>query len=367
MERAYYYWMALAEVGTKTREKIENYIGSIEEMFAMFVDGTFSMEKYGAACGIGPGRYGCLQANARIDDLRRAVERLPGENIQMITFEEDESYPERLRTIYSPPQSLFVRGRLPRADEPVIAVVGARGATPRGLRYAERFAARFAASGVSHISGLAVGIDIASHKGALKTEGGISFAALACGVNVCYPRKHYAVYEDLIERGGVVSEYVPGSMPLRRHFPLRNRLISGLADAVLVVEAKGKSGSLITADMGLEQGKTIFAIPGSPDDPLSEGTNELIRQGAALVTTPEQVLEEMHLLKESACQSFPEPENLLLESDEEIVYATLRPAPRHPNEISSETKIPVERLYEILLHLELAGLIGEEGGFYFIK
>ena len=189
-------------------------------------------------------------------------------------------YPEKLKVLESPPAGLYVLGKLPDPDRKTAAIVGARSCSVYGRRQARFFARALSARGIQIVSGLASGIDRAAHEGAL--EGGTqTFAVLGCGADVCYPRENFGIYRQIAQGGGgILSEFEPGSRPLGWHFPRRNRIISGLADLVLVVEARARSGALITADCALEQGKTVYAVPGRLEDPLSEGCNRLIFQGA---------------------------------------------------------------------------------------
>ncbi len=202
-------------------------------------------------------------------------------------------YPEILRQYERMPAGLYVKGALPDPGKKTAALIGARNCSSYGRNQAYAFARRLAEEGVQVISGLAYGVDTWAHKGALDA-GGATFAVLGCGVDICYPKENYIVYEEILKTGGgVLSEYEPGSPPLAWHFPIRNRIISGLADVILVVEARKKSGSLITADYGLEQGKSIYAVPGRVGDACSEGCNELIAQGAGIAWSPEVLLEEL--------------------------------------------------------------------------
>ena len=197
-----------------------------------------------------------------------------------------KEYPERMMPFSDMPEGIYVKGRLPRDDRPSAAIVGGRVCSAYGREQARRFAREMAASGVQIISGLASGIDAAAHEGALE-GGGTTFAVLGCGVNICYPRENYPLMRKILgQKGGVLSEFPPGERPLAWHFPQRNRLISALADLVLVVEARKKSGSLITADFALEQGKSVYALPGRVNDSLSEGSNRLIAQGAGIAVEP---------------------------------------------------------------------------------
>ena len=204
----------------------------------------------------------------------------------------ERGFPERLRVIPGAPEKLYYIGKLP--DEgPAAAVVGARSCSAYGRAKARELGRFLAQHGVTVISGLAEGIDGYAHEGALLGNGK-TFAVMGCGPDVCYPGSHAGLYEAILEKGGgILSEYPEGTYPAAWRFPARNRIISGLADVVVVVEARRRSGSLITADFALEQGKTVLAFPGRFGDCLSEGTNELIAQGAAIVSSFDAVLEEV--------------------------------------------------------------------------
>lgn len=202
----------------------------------------------------------------------------------------DAAYPELLRQIRNAPKQLYVRGELPDEKMPAVAVIGARHCSSYGREMAQWFASEMAVAGVQIISGMARGIDGIAQQAALEA-GGESFGILGCGTDICYPAENRELYEQLIARGGLITEYPMGTMPLPMHFPSRNRIISALADCVLVIEAKEKSGTLITVDFALEQGKDVFALPGRLTDALSCGCNRLLRQGAGLVLTPTELLE----------------------------------------------------------------------------
>ena len=200
-----------------------------------------------------------------------------------------EDYPEECRQLYQPPKRLFYKGSLP-LEEHRIAVVGARDCSLYGRSVARYFSASLAGRGIAVISGMARGIDGWAHQGALE-GGGKTYAVLGNSAEICYPSEHSRLYRSIIRQGGVLSEYPPGTRARASFFPMRNRIISALAEGVLVVEARAKSGSLITADQALEQGKDVFVIPGRVGDALSEGCNNLIKQGACLVTSPEEIVE----------------------------------------------------------------------------
>lgn len=204
----------------------------------------------------------------------------------------DADYPRRLRNIPDPPFALFVKGRLPEEDVPSVAVVGARDGSEYGRYVAAGIGRALGESGIQVISGMARGIDGISQNAALEA-GGRSFGVLGCGVDVCYPASNRSLYEKLCERGGILSAYAPGTEARPQNFPPRNRIVSGLADALIVVEARNKSGTLITVDMALEQGKDVYAAPGRVTDRLSDGCNNLIRQGAGVFLSPEEFLGEL--------------------------------------------------------------------------
>lgn len=223
-------------------------------------------------------------------DINADFEKLIRKKIQLVCFE-DNDFPEKLRHIPNPPVALLVNGKLPNPSIPSVAIIGARNCSNYGKYEAAEFSRHLAGRGIQIISGMASGIDGIAGTAAIRS-GGISFAVLGCGPDVCYPQSNRQLFDTLAETGGIISEYALGTSGLKWHFPIRNRIISGLSDAVLVIEAKEKSGTLITVDSALEQGKDVYALPGRVCDALSVGSNNLIRQGAGMLTTPEEFLEE---------------------------------------------------------------------------
>ena len=205
-------------------------------------------------------------------------------------------FPARFEGISGSPEGLYVIGELPRDDRPTVGIVGARMCSRYGHETAYEFGRVLAGEGVQIISGLALGIDCYAQEGAL-AGGGKTFAVLGCGADVCYPKSNREVYEKIKKSGGILSEEKPGTPPLAFNFPKRNRIISALSDIVLVVEAKEKSGSLITVDFALEQGKTVYAVPGRVCDLLSYGCNCLIAQGAGIACSPDSILMELESQK----------------------------------------------------------------------
>lgn len=206
-----------------------------------------------------------------------------------------DNYPKRLRNIYDPPKKLYVLGNFKRLREKAIAIVGSRKATEYGKKVAFQISQELTKENINIVSGLAIGIDTYAHLGAISIQNQAStIAVLGSGIDVIYPKENIELARKIIQTGGcIVSEYPLGTKPNKINFPQRNRIISGLSDGVVVVEASEKSGSLITAEFGIEQGKEIFAVPGNIDNPLSKGTNQLIMDGAKMVLSSKEILEEI--------------------------------------------------------------------------
>lgn len=278
---------------------------------------------------------------------------------------EHKDYPSRLLQIPDFPYGLFVKGELPGQQERCIAVIGARMCSNYGRSMARETAGLLAQNGVSVVSGLACGIDGAAHGGCLE-QGGRSYGILGSGADICYPKENFGLYEEMSGgRGGIISEYPPGAKALPFHFPMRNRIISGLSEIVVIVEAKKKSGSLITADLALEQGREIFAFPGRVGDVLSEGCNRLIAQGAGIISDISDFLVENGILdkkvkKKRNC-------NIVLATAENMVYSCVDSQPRNLQSILEETDLPVNQVLSILGGLQMKGLISETAKNYYTR
>ena len=246
-------------------------------------------------------------------------------------------YPQRLGILEDMPDKLYVTGQLPEDGRPALAIVGARNCSYYGKNMAYEYARVLSEAGIQIVSGLARGVDAAAHAGALAGKGN-TYGVLGCGVDICYPASSRNLYDTMKSQGGIISELDPGTPPMAYHFPRRNRLISGLADGVLVIEAKEKSGSLITADLALEQGKTVFALPGRAGDLLSEGCNRLIYQGAVPAWKPEIILEEMNWDKKTGIDKGEQVENkgLGLAREDKLVYSCLDLNPKSVSAIQEK-------------------------------
>ena len=293
------------------------------------------------------------------------MERKREEEIRCVEKNSPE-YPEKLRCFDDMPERLYVKGKLPDSERPSAAIVGARMCSPYGRIQAFHYAKMLSEAGVQIISGLAWGIDSEGHKGAL--EGGTpTFAVLGGGADICYPRQNRALYQRIIrEQGGVCSEYPPGTQVRKYFFPARNRIISALSDLVLVVEAREKSGSLITADMALEQGRDVYALPGPVNESLSQGCHRLIYDGAGIAFSPEILLRELGLKCKNKIKSTQKNE-IGLASDLNLVYSCLDLRPKSRDFLSQETGLPTEKTASALTELEVMGLVREIGRHYYVK
>lgn len=297
-------------------------------------------------------------------ERREKWKRLEESGIGFIPYFSPD-YPQRLRRIFRPPYALYVKGELPDSRRPAVAIVGARRCTHYGEQMALEYGECLGSAGFNVISGMAKGIDGAAQRGALN-GGGSTYAVLGSGVNICYPREHIGLYMDIQKSGGILSEQLPGQPPLAPYFPERNRIISGLSDVVLVMEARERSGSLITADCGLEQGKDVYALPGPADSALSLGCHRLIHQGAGILVSPEILLEDLGTEGLLPVQKKIKNEKVL-ESTENMVYSCLDLFPRSIGEVIEETGLEAGKAMEILMTLVLKGEIKEVSKNYYVR
>ncbi len=307
-----------------------------------------------------------------MSQAEKIIETLKKLNITVMTIH-DKEYPENLKNIYAPPALLYLKGKIPCfKDITWLAMVGLRNATTYGKKIAERLSYKLASRGIIIVSGMARGIDTAAHKGAIKADKK-TVAVLGCGVDVVYPKENNKLMEDIVMNGAIISEYLPGTQPNRPHFPARNRIISGLSDATIVVEAGKRSGALITADFALEQGRDVFAVPGNIDSFASEGTNHLIQQGAKLITCIDDILEELPFMNHKASETLYKDKEktdnfkyLNLSLDEKAIIDNLSNTPVHINQLCIILNFKVQKVNVLLTTLEMKGLIERIPGNYFI-
>jgi DNA processing protein len=334
-------------------------------------------------------------ANRDLEPLQARMDRL---GIRLITWD-DPDYPALLRAIPDPPVAFFVKGALQAADARAVGIVGSRRASPYGRHVAAELAAGLAGRGITVVSGLALGADAAAHDGCLRA-GGRTLAVLGCGVDVVYPPEHAELYERVAAHGAIISEFPPGAPATRFTFPVRNRIISGLSLGVVIVEAPEKSGALITAAHALEQGREVFAVPGSVNSVQSKGSHQLLRDGAKLVESVQDILDE---LPEAAAPRTappplsgprwdddapaaevappppltprprktspppPPPPPPALPPEEDALLRRLSTTARHVDQLIEETGLPPAQVNATLLMLELKGLVQRRPGNQYIR
>lgn len=353
-----YYWFALKNVphvGNVTFRRLVNHFGSPARVLSA------NESELSAVEGIYPSAVSSLLQH----DYRQFAEqecaslRKSGARITTLL---SQDFPYLLLQIPDPPPFLYIKGEL-KAYETSISIVGSRRASSYGLSTTARLAKELANNGITVVSGMARGVDTSAHRGAL-SGGGRSIGVLGCGVDVVYPAENRSLYAEMADKGALVSEFPLGTKPLSENFPRRNRIISGISTGVLVVEAAEGSGSLITVQCALEQGRDIYAVPGNITSPLSRGANLLIKQGAKLVERVEDILEELPSRRGNAAVT-PLPSTPCFSPMEASVYSCLSQIPLHIDEIAAKCALTAGDVSAILLCLELTGAIMQLPGKHF--
>ncbi len=356
----YWLWLSgITGVGNRTIASLVQYYGTAEAVYQ-------STGRELEACGLLEKKIIDRLLTCRdIEMVNRYLIKMKEKSIKVYTIN-DEAYPENLKNIYDPPCILYVKGSLTEADKSAVAVVGSRKGSDYGMRTAEKFGSMLAENGVTVVSGMALGIDSAAHRGALKGRGR-TIAVLGCGLGNIYPKNHYNLSCEILKHGALVSEY-PFEVEARpAYFPARNRIISGLSLGVLVVEAGQKSGSLITSDFALEQGREVFAIPGNIHSPGSKGTHWLIKNGAKLVDCLEDILEELNIpLILSRDKYIINNEETGLTAEEGLILCCMQQHGRSIDAIIQDTGLPAGRVMSCLTIMELKGIILQNEGCFFI-
>ncbi len=305
-------------------------------------------------------------SNRRFANPEKTAEDLLKKEIKVILLGE-EGYPSHLTQIPDPPVVLYFKGKLPPREVPLLAVVGARRATPYGLMIAKKLAQDLVHLGWGVVSGMARGIDTAAHKGAIQGNG-YTLAVLGCGIDICYPRENEKLKEQMEATGCLLSEFPPGTTPQSKNFPIRNRIISGCSLGTLVVEAGEKSGALITAAFALEQGRDVFAVPGPVTSTHSKGTHGLIKQGAKLVETVEDIIVEfpyLHFSKQQPKEALQKKE-LNLPPEEAALLKFIGLEPIHIDELARLSNLSVSVVSALLTLLEVKGIVKQMPGHFFV-
>jgi DNA processing protein len=358
MDDAVIYWIGFNRVkgiGSVRLKNLMDYFSSLEIAWNAPAEGL-------RAAGLSQKLVENLIKIRQKDDLQQVWEDIQRKNISVLTWDSPE-YPRRLRELDQSPPVLYLRGTLKNEDELSVAIVGTRRASSYGRQATEELAACLAHNGVTVISGLARGVDTFAHQTALKA-GGRSLAVLGCGVDVIYPPENRKLAEQLIGQGALISDYPPGTQPEGTNFPPRNRIISGLSMATVVVEAGETSGALITATFAAEQGREVFALPGSIYAPLSKGTNRLIQQGATPLLKIEEVLEVLGM--ERAHEHREARQSLPSDPIEAQILTAIQAETIHIDELTTLTGLPIGQVSATLAIMELKGMVRQVGGMNFV-
>jgi len=316
-----------------------------------------------------------IHSRQPLSDAAKELAQVQAAGCRLLTWDEPE-YPRRLREIYDPPTLLYVRGNVELLGRHLISIVGARRPTPYGNQMAERLARDLAARGIVITSGLARGIDSSAHRGALSATAGATIGVLGCGIDVVYPKENKKIFAEVEERGAIITEFPTGTFPAPQNFPIRNRIIAGMALGVVVVEGAQYSGSLITARLAMEFGREVFGVPGNATQPSSFGPNQLIKQGAKLVTGWEDVVEELptpvraELLPVEAAST--EERAALVEENlapgERPLYELLSlDESRHVDDLVELSGLTSSEVLAALFDLELKGVVRQLPGKQFLK
>jgi DNA processing protein len=350
------HWIGLSmvhDIGPVTSRKLLASFGNPENIFKADTNSLLSVK------GISRERVENIRKFSQWDQVEKYIGIMENKAIAAVSYQ-DDCYPEVLKNIEDAPVVLYMKGKYQPDDRFAIGVVGSRKHTAYGEVVTQRIAGELSAAGFTVISGLARGIDTLSHKSAL-AAGGRTIAVLGSGPDVCYPAENRGLTERIASSGCVMSEFPPGTLPNKENFPRRNRLISGLSLGILVVEATDNSGSLITASYALEQNKEVFAVPGNITSRNSEGTNKLIKQGAKIVLKTEDIIEELAPALKGYIKAELK-ERVQLEGEESRLCAMLSGEPRHVDLISRESGLSVNQLLNLLLSLELKGIVKQASG-----
>jgi DNA processing protein len=352
------YWVAfnlVKGIGAVRLQALRDHFGDLALAWQAPVDAL-------QAAGLSPKLVERVAQVRASVDLDNYMTQVPAQGITILTWE-DGLYPQRLKEIDQPPPVLYVRGALTEEDAWAVAVVGTRRISAYGRQVAEELASFLAANGVTVVSGLARGVDAVAHQSALKA-GGRTIAVLGSGVDRVYPPEHSQLAAKIIGSGALVSDFAPGTAPEASNFPPRNRIISGLAMATVVVEAGETSGALITAQFAVDQGREVFAVPGNILAPQSKGTNRLIAEGAHPLLSARDLLDVMNLTRVSEQRSVRKA--LPGDEIESRLMNVLSHEPPHMDEIRSQTGLPIERVSATLAMMELKGLVRQVGGMNYV-
>jgi len=357
-ELEYWFWLCNIDgMGSRTLQKLLDYYKDPEQIYHQ------SCKEINQHVPLSARQFSSMEETKKNGKWKEKLFYAAKKGISFTRYV-DKAYPKRLLFLPDKPIFLYSLGRIP-GEGKFAAIVGARNCTRYGYQIAEEIGRILAKNGISIVSGMARGIDAAGQWGALE-GGGMTYGVLGCSVDICYPAENRQLYDELAEKGGLISEFGPGIRPYACNFPMRNRIISGLSDFVIVVEARERSGSLITVDFALEQGKEVYAVPGRMTDLLSRGCNRLILQGAGILSDLDSLLEDLNL---SQTKNETKVTNLTIElvEPEKLLYSDLDFEPKNIQTLMEDTKMSFTKLTETLLTLRLKNLIEEPMKGYYVK
>ncbi|QSR86660.1 DNA-protecting protein DprA [Candidatus Methylacidiphilum infernorum] len=364
--RLYLRLLQAASIGSKTALKMIKALGNIENVFQS------SPRNISERCGLPTKMIEKILKPEEKTWIDKQINLCLKEQIDIVCYEE-EFYPPLLREIDSPPLLLFIKGKIPNHWQNAIALVGTRNPTPYGIQTARKLAYQIAYAGFAVISGFALGIDTQAHLGALAANG-TTWAVLGSGIDHCYPAQNFELSERISAQGLLISEFPMGTAPTRFTFPLRNRIISGLSVGVVIVEAAQGSGALLTAQLALEQGRLVFAVPGRIDNPYSFGPHQLIKQGAKLVDQLQDILDEIHYLHPKVKVDLKKvnkkdqtPIAIELSKDERLVYEALNDNEMSIDELAEKTELALSVLCPLLIRLEMKKIVQQLPGNRYAK
>lgn len=353
---------SIKRVGDYTIRKLVSALGSCEKVFEA------SREDITSIPGLGVRLWEEIKGFSEWDKIDRQIRYMKENNIRIIESG-DPGYPANLRNIYKPPLYLFVQGEILPSDNTSVAIVGSRMCDNYGRKITRKISGSLAEMGITVVSGMAMGIDAVSHLSSME-KGGRTIAVLGNGIDIKYPTENRELYKRIPYQGAVISEFTMGTQPESGNFPKRNRIISGLSLGVVVIQASKNSGSLITASLATEQNREVLAVPGNIDAPLSAGTNMLIKQGARLVESVDDIIEEIGQLgnlaknrenKVSRIKHQPDD----LDEREKQIYTLLEKRPHHVDELAKKLNIDSSGILSMLLDLELRDIVEQTPGKYF--
>jgi len=352
------YWIGfnhIKGIGAVRMQGLVSYFGDLESAWS-----ASPVDLAGAGLGLKLiERVVAARANVNLDQVWGKIEK---QGIKILTWQ-DETYPQRLKEIDQPPPVLYIRGDYSPDDLFAVAIVGTRKVTPYGRQITEELSSFLAANGLTVISGLARGVDAIAHQTALKA-GGRTIGILGSGVDKIYPPEHRGLAEQMMEQGAIISDYAPGTPPDASNFPPRNRIISGLSLAVVVIEAGETSGALITAEFAAEQGREVFAVPGSILAPQSKGTNKLIQKGALPLLSVNDLMQALDI--SSVGQQKSVRKIMPGDATEAKLFNLLGSEPLHVDEIRNQSELPIEKVTATLALMELKGMVRQVGGMNYV-